>query len=134
MNTNTDSIVFYDGHCSFCHFWVRYIIRADRQKRIQFAPLHGKTAAPFLSERNLNANDSIIFWHPGVAYYTESGAVFEIARTLGGFHHLLRIFSILPRPLTDAVYTLIARARYRLSKRYATCPVPPESVRERFLD
>lgn len=97
MNTKENPIIFFDGHCPFCHFWVRYILLMDRKNQFKFAPLQGKTASPFLLARNLNTNDSVVVWQPGLAYYTQSAAVFEIARTLGGLHHALRIFSILPR-------------------------------------
>jgi len=40
---------------------------------------------------------------------------------------------VLPRPVRDVFYDLIARNRYRLFGRKDQCFVPDRSVRERFL-
>jgi predicted DCC family thiol-disulfide oxidoreductase YuxK len=45
--------------------------------------------------------------------------------------HLLRL---VPRPLRDWGYGVVARNRYRVFGRYDTCPLPTEDTRSRFLD
>jgi predicted DCC family thiol-disulfide oxidoreductase YuxK len=41
---------------------------------------------------------------------------------------------IVPRPLRDAIYDLVARRRYRWFGRRETCMVPGPGIRDRFLD
>jgi predicted DCC family thiol-disulfide oxidoreductase YuxK len=48
---------------------------------------------------------------------------------LAGF--LLRL---VPRPVRDWGYRVIARNRYRMFGRYDACPMPTEDTRSRFLD
>jgi predicted DCC family thiol-disulfide oxidoreductase YuxK len=43
------------------------------------------------------------------------------------------IFRIIPRPLRDIGYRLIARFRYRIWGRLDTCPIPTPQERMRFL-
>jgi predicted DCC family thiol-disulfide oxidoreductase YuxK len=44
-----------------------------------------------------------------------------------------RILRLVPRPLRDWGYGIVARFRYRLFGRYDTCPVPPPEQRSRLL-
>jgi predicted DCC family thiol-disulfide oxidoreductase YuxK len=41
---------------------------------------------------------------------------------------------LVPRPVRDAVYALVARNRYRLMGRRDVCRIPEPSWRARFLD
>lgn len=134
MKKQPDTILFFDGYCPFCHFWVGFIIKRDQKKRIYFASLEGPTGKKFLEERNLKGEDSLVLWHPQVAYYTKSVAVFEILRLLGGGYHIIRVFSILPKVFTDAIYSFVARNRFKFQKRYDSCPLPDPSVRDRFIE
>ena len=134
MKQLPDTLLFFDGHCPFCHFWVRFLLKNDTSKKIHFAPLEGTTGKIFLAERNLNGEDSLVLWQPNKAYYTKSQAVFEITRMLGGGYHLFRIFSVLPIAFTDAVYSFVARNRFRFQKRYESCPLPDPAVKDRFIE
>ena len=48
--------------------------------------------------------------------------------------HLLTVLALIPRPLRDWAYDVLARRRYRLFGRLDACPVPPPDVRDSFLD
>jgi predicted DCC family thiol-disulfide oxidoreductase YuxK len=64
----------------------------------------------------------------------ESDAALRIlGRLRGPVRHLARL-RIVPRPLRDAVYRLIARTRYRVFGRHDACELPAPWFRERFLD
>lgn len=134
MKNESQAIILFDGFCPFCHFWVRFVIQRDLQKKFKFAPLKGATAKEFLIQRNLNPDASLVLWLPNTAYFSKSTAVFEIARILGGVFHFIRIFSLLPRFLTDAVYTFVAKNRFKIRKPYTTCPIPEKAVLDRFLE
>jgi len=45
-----------------------------------------------------------------------------------------RLLQLVPRPLRDWGYGIVARNRYRVFGRYNTCPLPTEETRRRFLD
>jgi len=64
-----------------------------------------------------------------------SAAVLHILRRLGGpWAALAAVGSLVPRPLRDALYDLIARVRLRLFARPDDwCPLVPKELRARFL-
>jgi predicted DCC family thiol-disulfide oxidoreductase YuxK len=67
-------------------------------------------------------------------YFVYSDAVLEIAKDLTGWWYLINLLKFIPKPIRDYVYQLIARNRYRLFGQRATCMVPSQDVRKRFLD
>ncbi len=69
----------------------------------------------------------------GNRYYTKSTAVLKIAQKLGGRWALLYPFILIPGPLRDLVYDLVAKNRYRWFGRSETCMVPAPSLAARFL-
>ena len=43
------------------------------------------------------------------------------------------VLQVVPRPLREWGYRMVARNRYRIFGRYDTCPIPTEDTRSRFL-
>ncbi len=66
--------------------------------------------------------------------FVRSAAALRVAAYLGGAWTLARAAWLLPRPLRDAAYDLLARHRHRFPGASAACFVPPREVRARFLD
>ena len=52
------SIVFYDGHCPMCHYWVRYAIKKDIDNKLFFSPIQGDFGQKFIIENELTSYDS----------------------------------------------------------------------------
>jgi predicted DCC family thiol-disulfide oxidoreductase YuxK len=44
----------------------------------------------------------------------------------------LLVLSLIPRPIRDLLYDLIARNRYRLFGRYERCPLPTAEQQSRY--
>lgn len=62
---------------------------------------------------------------------TESDAVFAICGALDGpARHLARL-RVVPRPVRDGAYRIVARVRHRLARRLRACPLD-DAVRERL--
>ncbi|MDX6377284.1 MAG: hypothetical protein QOE98_1587 [Gaiellaceae bacterium] len=130
-------IVLYDGLCGLCSRSVRFIARHDRRGRFRFAPLDSDPARALLRDAaDVPAllPDSVILVEAGGAVRVESDAALRIIGHLDGrVRHLARL-QVVPRPLRDAVYRLVARTRYRIFGRREVCEIPPPWMRERFLD
>jgi predicted DCC family thiol-disulfide oxidoreductase YuxK len=62
------------------------------------------------------------------------GVLFVLQQLRGEWRALAVVLHLLPRFIRDWGYRAIASNRYRIFGRYATCPVPDQSVRSRFLD
>ena len=126
-------IVFFDGLCPFCHFWVRYLIKKDQNNQFLFAPLQGKTAHELLPSVFLSV-DTIVLLEDKKRIYTRSDAIFRIIKILGGVRKMLLVFKVLPTFVRNFFYDLIARNRFLLRKPLESCPLPKPNVAMRFLD
>lgn len=126
-------ILFYDGTCPLCHFFVRLILNSDRKKTLLFAPLQGKTALGLSLSGAAGLPDSVILLQDGQVY-TASSAIFRIFRYLGRGWLFLSVFRILPVRFTDYLYRVIARNRTAWFGRYPECRLPQENEAHRFLD
>ena len=61
LNNNLKkTIVFYDGFCPMCHFWVRYLLKNDIEKSLHFAPIQGKFGEEFIDKNKLEKMNKFI--------------------------------------------------------------------------
>nr|WP_269847036.1 DCC1-like thiol-disulfide oxidoreductase family protein [Paenibacillus sonchi] len=123
-----------DGVCHLCQGLVRFIIPRDPQGRILFAPLQSEISRKLMNDSGLVPGQlsTVVLLENGVCY-TESAAVLRIARRLRFPWPAAYLFIIIPRPLRDALYRLVARNRYRWFGRDEQCMVPTPEIRKRFL-
>jgi predicted DCC family thiol-disulfide oxidoreductase YuxK len=127
-------IVLFDGVCNLCNGSVQFILKRDPQARFRFASLQSEAGKSLMTEHGLDpdALSSVVVIEDGQAW-KESSAALRIARHLPGAWKLLRVFTVIPRPLRDAVYRLIARNRYRWFGRTEACWLPTPELKGRFL-
>jgi predicted DCC family thiol-disulfide oxidoreductase YuxK len=67
-------------------------------------------------------------------YAVQSTAALKVAKDLGGLWPLLYALILVPAPIRDVVYRIVARNRYRWFGRSDTCFVPSIEIKDRFLD
>lgn len=127
-------IVYYDGFCGLCDRFVRWALRHDTQRRLQFAMLQGphgvQLRVDFPQTRGI---DSIVV-REGKRVRVRSDAAIAIAIALGGIWRVALLARAVPRPIRDRLYNAIAWRRYKWFGRFESCPIPPADVRDRFLD
>lgn len=130
-----NNIVLFDGVCSFCNSSVMFLIKRDHSELLSFSSLQSSYGQKLLEEFNLPKNDfdSFIYITNGKVY-SKSTAALKIARKLSFPYNLLYGFILIPIPIRDKVYSIIARNRYRLFRKKTLCEIPPEHIRKRFLD
>ena len=131
-------IILFDGICNLCNSAVQWVIARDKEGRFDFATLQSDAARQEL-ERVLSRDeiealpDSIVLLDSD-GVHTRSAAALRIARGLGRRFAWLRLGFVLPRPIRDAIYDLIARKRYRWFGRRDSCMTPTPDLAARFLD
>lgn len=128
------SIVLIDGVCHLCQGLVRFIIPRDPKGHFMFAPLQSEVSQRLLDAGGLKPKElsTVVLLEKGV-YYTESAAVLRIARRLRFPYPAAYVFILVPRPLRNALYRLVARNRYRWFGRDEQCLLPTPENRRRFL-
>lgn len=130
------SVVLFDGVCNFCNGAVLFIADRDRAARFRFASLQSPIATELLAAHGLElppGDPDTLMLIENRKVYDRSDAALRIARHLRGPVSLVAAFTIVPRPLRDAVYRLIAKNRYRWFGRSEQCRVPTPELRARFL-
>ena len=127
------SLILFDGVCNLCNGWVNFVIDRDPDGRFIFGALQSDEARDYLSLANdREALDSIVLID-AEGVFVRSSAVLRISEGLNGAWPMLRTFRIVPGPLRDAIYDLIARHRYSWFGRRETCRVPTPELSTRFL-
>jgi predicted DCC family thiol-disulfide oxidoreductase YuxK len=128
-------VVLFDGVCNLCNGWVGFVIRHDGEVGTLFAPLQSTAADRLLAGTPIargSVDTVVLLDRSGV--WTESRAVFRVVRLLEFPYRLLYGLVVIPRPISDWVYRLVARNRLRLFGRREACRVPAPEERERFLE
>jgi len=129
-------IILFDGVCNLCNSWVQFVIKRDKRDLFRFAALQSEPGKDMLRQRGMDGHgmDSIVLIEPGMAYYTKSDAVLQIAKAFGGGWKLCSLLSWIPRPLRDAMYDLVARNRYSWYGKRDSCMIPTPELNAKFLD
>ena len=134
QNKIPSNLVFYDGDCGFCNRFVRFVWEHDKNEKFFFCALQSQMAYDLLSKYGVEDEDFLdlktLYYQEGTELYSKSQAVFRILNYLNLLPDLL--VKLAPQCLCDIGYDLVARMR-KILPAGSSCPIPPESVRRRFL-
>lgn len=132
---DTHPVVLFDGVCNLCAASVQFIIKRDPGGVFRFASLQSQVGSDLIARCRFQEPDldSLILIESDRCSERSTGAL-RIARRLRFPWPLLYAFIIVPRPVRDSVYRIIARNRYRWFGRREQCWLPSEDLRRRFLE
>ena len=136
MRESNGPVILFDGVCNLCNRAVVFVLRRDRGGVFRFASLQSAAGRALLEGAGLapGSLETMVVVVGGRAY-VRSDAAIEIARRLpGGWRLVAALARLVPRPLRDAAYDLVARNRYRLFGRRESCMLPEPGVAERFME
>jgi predicted DCC family thiol-disulfide oxidoreductase YuxK len=129
-----DNIILYDGVCIFCSHWIRFVAARDTAHRFRFTPIQSDYGSRLARHFDIDPDDpdtnAVI--HGGVAYF-KSDAALMVLSNLPGWQWT-RALLVLPAGLRNPVYNLIAKNRYRIFGRSASCMVPDAAMRARVIE
>ena len=144
-------IVAFDGLCNLCNSTVNWIIDNDPKQQFKFIALQDidrleklgfdvknlqyaekSTSVNSESNKDESQTQSVYLIEQG-KIYNKSTAVLRICRQLSGLYPLLYLYILIPRPLRDIVYDLIAKNRYHWFGQRKECRVPSPAFKDRFL-
>lgn len=127
-----ERIILFDGVCNFCNNSVQFIVNRDPAGKFQFASQQSEIGEKLMAAYGVSGNDSIVYIEDGQAF-TKSTAALRIAKHLTMPWSICSIFTVIPLPIRNSIYNLIAKNRYRWFGKRESCMIPPPSIRKRFL-
>ena len=128
------AVVLFDRLCHLCDGAVRFILRWENSRLLRFAPLQSEAGKALLMKYGYSENylDGLIFIENKRAH-DRSSACLLIAGKLKLPWKLFVIFLLVPKPLRDLVYRMVAVARYRWFGKKEVCSLPQGEDQARFL-
>ncbi len=128
------AIVLFDGVCNFCNSSVNFVIQHDRKGYFNFAPLQSTVGWELLNKYKVETSkaDSVVVIDDGRVYLRSDGAL-HVAGKLDKPWFWLGFLIIVPRPIRDFIYRLLAKYRYRLFGKKDVCMIPTPELKQRFL-
>ena len=134
-NEIENPVLLFDGVCNLCTASVRWVLPRDPDEHFHFASLQSEVGRKLLVEAGGNPDelDSVVLLEDG-RLWERSTAALRVARRLKAPWPLLYAFILVPRPIRDWIYNIVARHRYRVFGRKQECMIPDPGVRARFLD
>ena len=135
MQKNETYILLFDGVCNLCISIVNFILKKDTKGKFKFAALQSESGQALLNKFGLSTKDfnSFIFIS-GDKYFIKSSAVLHVLKELRIVWILFYIFIVIPRPIRDFMYSIIAKTRYTIFGKQNTCFIPSSDIKRKFLD
>ncbi len=129
-----DDVILYDGVCIFCSRWIRFVAARDVDRRFRFTAIQSAYGTRLAHAFGIDPDDpdtnAVI--HGGIACF-KSDAALTVLGYLPGWGWVRVLFSV-PKPLRDAIYSLVARNRYRIFGKYESCFIPDADMRARVIE
>ena len=108
---NNEIILFFDGVCELCFWFIEFVSKRDKKKVFLFTPLQGETAKEHLDLKDIQSLSSIVVLKEN-KLYREGQALKVIFKSLYPYSLFLLLW-LMPPFLLNKVYHFIAKKRYR---------------------
>jgi len=128
----TKSINLFDGVCNLCNASVQFIIKRDKGDYFRFSALQSETGKAMANKYGVSANASSVILIEGEKKYSKSTAALRIAKKLSGLWPLLYLFIIIPPPIRNGIYRIVAKNRYSWFGKKDECMVPSPEQTHKF--
>lgn len=129
------AVILFDGGCLFCQGSVSFIAERDAGGYFRFGASQSAAGRALLEAHGLDAvaARSIVLIEDGKTYL-KSTASLRIAQRLRFPWNLGALLLVVPRPIRDAAYDVVAAIRHRIAGRDdRLCEIPPASLRNRLI-
>jgi predicted DCC family thiol-disulfide oxidoreductase YuxK len=132
---NFQNLLLFDGVCNLCNGFVQFVIKHDRKQKFKFAALQSNTGQKYLKRFNLeNVDFESFVYIKNDQFYQKSTAAILVLKDLGFLWKLSYLLFVFPKFIRDAVYSLLAKNRYKLFGKKESCMLPTPELKNRFLN
>lgn len=126
-------IVLFDGEYNFCNSSVQFILKRDTKGVFKFASLQGEVGLQIIKQHEiLQSVESFVLIDGDKTYYKSSAAL-HVCKHLKGLWKTLFVLIIIPRPIRNIFYNIVANNRYKWFGKKESCMIPSPEVRNRFI-
>ena len=129
------NVILFDGVCNFCNGTINWILQHDKKNEFRFATLQSTYGKQVVERFKLTSDylDTVILIE-NEKVYLRSQAILRIIKRIGGIYSILGIFSIVPAPILNFFYNIVAKYRYRWFGKRESCMVPDASIKQKFIE
>ena len=126
-------VILFDGECNFCDQSVQFIIKRDPIGYYKFASLQSDIGKQLLKQFNAPEDMDSFFLIDHNRCYHKSSAALRVCRNLKGLWKIAYPLLLVPKPIRDFFYGIVAKNRYKWFGKKDSCMLPPPEIRDRFL-
>ena len=118
-------VILFDGVCNLCTTSVKWVIAHDPQGLFDLASLQSQVARTLLNGKEVG--DSVVLVDED-GFHQQSDAIIRVARRLGRPWVIAKLGPLVPRPIRDWAYRLVAKNRYGWFGKQDSCMVPTPAM------
>ena len=122
MDTMKRVHVIVDGTCNLCNRTAQFIKKRDRKRLFIIIASQSKEGRKILQRYGVTQPESVLFIE-GETIYEKSDATVKILSRLRGYKWLAFLLKIIPKPIRDYCYDIVARNRYKWFGRQEVCSI-----------
>lgn len=127
-------IIIFDGECVFCSRFAQFILEHDRKRIFRLMAAQTPLGAALYTHYGLDpvGYETHILIEDGHTWLKSEGSI-KMFERLGPPWSAVAVFRLLPPPLRDRLYMILARNRLRWFGIRKKCFVPEPEDADRFL-
>ncbi|MEY3600790.1 MAG: hypothetical protein RL169_33 [Armatimonadota bacterium] len=127
--------MMFDGVCNLCNGALQFMLRVEKHDKLQFCTLQSDAAIALLEHLNAPLDLSTVVYVVDGQLYTHSTAISLLlrhhAKPIWGFLGLM--LALIPKPVRDYGYRIVACNRYKWFGHKETCLMPTPALKARFI-
>lgn len=128
-----NQIILFDGDCNLCDKSVQFIIKHDTKALFKFASLQSDVGRSFIEQHNIPKGLNSLILIEKDKWYAKSSAALRVCKHLNYLWKIFYLLLIIPKPMRDYLYHLLAKNRYQWFGRKDSCILPSPMMKKRFL-
>ena len=128
-----NNILIFDGDCGFCNKTTIKLAEIDKKNEFIFVSNTSKMGLDLLKKHNLNhiTDETIILILKGEIYF-KSRAIITFLEKVNYYSIVTMLLKIIPRKITDSLYTLISKNRKNIS--IDNCSLPSYTLTKKIIN
>ena len=128
-----NQIILFDGMCNFCDKSVQFIIKRDPGAYYKFASLQSEIGQELIKQHHIPIHIDSFILIDNHTWYSKSSAALRVCKNLNGLWNIFYVLLIIPKPIRNFFYHIIANNRYKWFGQKDSCTLPTPDIRKRFL-